>query len=98
MQRIVVAAKAGSDQPWLADAAAQLAPQTGASVYVVALDGVDIEALSSLPRSEYQATAQSAVDGLLERLPPPASRPRARSAPAPWCPASCSTPKRRTPT
>ena len=68
MERIVVAAKAGSDQPWLADAAAELAHQTGASVSVVALDGVDVEALSSLPRSEYQAMAQSAVDGFLERL------------------------------
>ena len=68
MQRIVVAAKAGSDQPWLADAAAELAHQTGAAVSVVSLDGVDTEALSPMPREEYQALAQSAVDGFLERL------------------------------
>ena len=30
MQRIVVAAKAGAEQPWVADAAAELAQQTGA--------------------------------------------------------------------
>jgi nucleotide-binding universal stress UspA family protein len=68
MQRIVVAAKAGADQPWLADAAAQLAEQTGAAVSVVSLDGLDVEALSPTPREEFQARAQEAVDGLLERL------------------------------
>jgi nucleotide-binding universal stress UspA family protein len=68
MQHIVVAAKAGADQPWLADAAAELAHQTGASVSVVSIDGVDVETLSSLPRSEYQEMAQRAVDGFLERL------------------------------
>ena len=68
MRGIVVAAKAGSDQPWLADAAADLAHQTSAAVFVVSADGVDVEALSPLPRSEYQALAQQAVDGVLERL------------------------------
>ena len=43
MQRIVVAAKAGEDEPWLADAAASLAEQTGASVSVVSVDGLDVE-------------------------------------------------------
>jgi nucleotide-binding universal stress UspA family protein len=68
MQRIVVAAKAGGDQPWLADAAAELAQQTGAAVSVVSLDGLDTEALSTLPRSEYTAAAQKAVDAVIERL------------------------------
>ena len=68
MQRILVAAKAGSDQPWLADAAAELAHQTGAAVSVVSVDGVDVETLSTLPRSEYHDIAQRAVDGVLERL------------------------------
>ena len=68
MQRIVVAAKAGSDQPWLADAAAQLAQQTGASVSVVSLDGLDMEGLSPTPRSEFREAAQRAVDGVVERL------------------------------
>ena len=68
MQRILVAAKAGSDQPWLADAAAELAHQTGAAVSVVSVDGVDVETLSALPRSEYHDIAQRAVDGFLERL------------------------------
>jgi nucleotide-binding universal stress UspA family protein len=68
MQRIVVAAKAGADQPWLADAAAELAQQTGAAVSVVSVDGVDTETLAPMPRAEYQELAQVAVDGFLERL------------------------------
>ena len=68
MQRIVVAAKAGSDQPWLADAAADLAHQTGAAVSVVSLDGLDMEGLSPTPRSEFRDAAQHAVDGFLARL------------------------------
>jgi nucleotide-binding universal stress UspA family protein len=68
MQRIVVAAKAGADQPWLADAAAELAQQTGAAVSVVSLDGVDVEALSPTPRSEFEQLAQQTVDAFLERL------------------------------
>src|SRR3954451_23437667 len=68
MQRIVVAAKAGSDQPWLADAAAELSHQTGAAVSVVSLDELDVEALSPTPRSEFTELAQRAVDGFLERL------------------------------
>jgi nucleotide-binding universal stress UspA family protein len=68
MQHIVVAAKAGADQPWLADAAVQLAEDTGAAVSVVSVDGIDVEALSPIPRSEVQADAQQAVDGVLARL------------------------------
>jgi nucleotide-binding universal stress UspA family protein len=68
MQVIVVAAKAGADQPWLADAAAELSQQTGAAVSVVSVDGVDVEALSTLPRSEYQEEARQTVDALVERL------------------------------
>jgi nucleotide-binding universal stress UspA family protein len=68
MQRIVVAAKAGSDQPWLADAAADLAAQTGATVSVVSLDGLDMEGLSPTPRSEFRESAQRTVDGFLARL------------------------------
>jgi nucleotide-binding universal stress UspA family protein len=68
MQRIVVAAKAGADQPWLADAAAELAQQTGAAVSVVSVDGLDVEALSPTPRSEFQEAARRAVNGFVERL------------------------------
>jgi len=68
MQRIVVAAKAGADQPWLADAAAELAQQTGAEVSVVSLDGLDVEALSTMPRAEFREAAERTVQGFVERL------------------------------
>jgi len=68
MQRIVVAAKAGSDQPWLADAAAELAQQTGAAVSVVSMDGLDVEALSPTPRSVFQENASKTIEGFLDRL------------------------------
>ncbi len=68
MERIVVAAKAGADQPWLADAAAELAQQTGASVSVVSLDGLDVEALSPTPRAEFTELAETTVQGIIERL------------------------------
>jgi nucleotide-binding universal stress UspA family protein len=68
MQRIVVAAKSGAEEPWLADAAADLARQTGASVAAVSVDGVDLEALSALPRSEYAALAERSARAIADRL------------------------------
>jgi nucleotide-binding universal stress UspA family protein len=68
MQTIVVAAKAGASQPWVADAAAQLAKQTGAQVKVVSVDGVEMEALSPLPRSEYQQEARRSAEELAARI------------------------------
>jgi len=68
MQRIVVAAKAGVDEPWVADAAADIAAQTGASVSVVSVDGLEMEGLSPMPRSEFTEMARKSVDGMLERL------------------------------
>jgi nucleotide-binding universal stress UspA family protein len=68
MRRIVVAAKAGTDHPWLAQAAAELAQQTGAAVSVVSLDGLDVEALSPTPRSEFRELAEQTVNGILEHL------------------------------
>ena len=68
MERIVVAAKAGTDHPCLADAAAELAQQTGAAVSVVSLDGLDVEALSPTPRSEFTQLAETTVNQVVERL------------------------------
>ncbi len=68
MQRIVVAAKAGVDEPEVADAAADLASQTGASVAVVSVDGLEMEGLSPMPRGEFTVMAQRSVDGMVERL------------------------------
>jgi nucleotide-binding universal stress UspA family protein len=68
MQRIVVAAKAGSDQPWLADATADLAEELSAEVAVVSLDGLEMEALSTLPRSELAKDARETAERFAERI------------------------------
>jgi nucleotide-binding universal stress UspA family protein len=68
MDRIVVAAKAGAQQPWVADAAAELAHQTGASVAVVSVDGVELEALSPLPREEYARSALESAEQIAARI------------------------------
>ena len=68
MERIVVAAKAGADEPWLADAAASLAEQTGGAVSVVSVDGLDVEMGSTMPRSEYAELARKAADGVAARI------------------------------
>jgi nucleotide-binding universal stress UspA family protein len=68
MKRIVVAAKAGADQPWLADAAASLAEEMGGEVAVVSLDGLELEALSTVPRTELARGAEAAAKGVAERI------------------------------
>src|SRR3954453_613489 len=68
MQRIVVAAKAGAQEPWLADAAAEMAQQTGASGTVVSFDGVEMEALSPLPRAEYADQGRTSAELVRQRL------------------------------
>jgi len=68
MQRIVVAAKARTEEPWLADAAADLAEQTGAGLSVVSVDGLDVEMGSTMPRSEYTAMARAAAEGVAARI------------------------------
>ena len=68
MERIVVAAKAGADEPWLADAAASLAEQTGAAVSVVSVDGLDVEMGSTMPRSEYEQLARRSADAIGGRI------------------------------
>jgi nucleotide-binding universal stress UspA family protein len=64
MQVIVVAAKPATDQEWLAEAAAQVAQQTGATARVVSLDGLDVEALSPMPRSEFAADARASAEAV----------------------------------
>jgi nucleotide-binding universal stress UspA family protein len=68
VQRIVVAAKAGAEQPWLAEAAAELAAATGAAVYVVSADDVDFEAFSTIPRSEAAEPARRAAETVAEQI------------------------------
>ena len=68
MRKIVLAATAGADQPWVADAAAQLAQETGAAVAVVSVDDLETEMLAPMPRSEYRAQAVAAASAAAERL------------------------------
>jgi nucleotide-binding universal stress UspA family protein len=68
VQRIVVAAKAGADQPWLAQAAAQLAAQSGAKVDVVSADGIELAAFSTVPRAEAAEPADAAAEAIAEQV------------------------------
>lgn len=68
MKRIVLAAPSGADQPWVVDAAAQLALDTGAEVAVIAVDDVESQRFATLPRSDYLAEAARAADAAVDRL------------------------------
>jgi nucleotide-binding universal stress UspA family protein len=68
VRRIVVAAKAGADQPWLAKAAAELAQQSGAAVDVVSADGVDVETFSTVPRSEAAGPARDSAEAIADQV------------------------------
>ena len=70
MDRIVVAVEAGEDEPWLADAAAELARETGAAAEVVSVDGIEMEALATVPRFGSPTSPAGAP-----RRPPSASAP-----------------------
>ncbi len=65
---IVLAANPEADQPWVADAVASLAKQTGASVSVVSVDEMELERLAAVPREVFQAQAQRAATAAVERL------------------------------
>ncbi|MET0426594.1 MAG: universal stress protein [Actinoplanes sp.] len=66
--RIVLAAKPEADEPWVTDAAVDLARQTGASIAVVAVDEVELERLASVPRSVYTERAEQAAATAAGRL------------------------------
>jgi nucleotide-binding universal stress UspA family protein len=68
VQRIVVAANAEEEQPWVVDAAAQLARDTGAEVAVVSVDELETEKLSPLPREVFRERAEEAATRAVERL------------------------------
>ncbi|HLL69363.1 MAG TPA: universal stress protein [Micromonosporaceae bacterium] len=65
---IVLAANPEADQPWVADATARLAKQTGASVAVVAVDELELERLAPVPRSVYLERAERAATAAVDRL------------------------------
>jgi nucleotide-binding universal stress UspA family protein len=65
---IVVAAKPDADQPWVAEAVANLAKQTDATVAVVAADEVELERLAGAPRSVFTQQAEHAAAEMARRL------------------------------
>lgn len=68
MKTIVMAANAEADQPWVADAAAELSKETGARVAVVSVDELETEKLSVRPRKELLARAEEAARTAVDRL------------------------------
>ena len=68
MQKIPLAANAEADQPWVTEATAQLARETGARVAVLSVDELETERLATLPRSEYVRRAEEAASAAVERL------------------------------
>ena len=68
MQQILLAANVDADQPWLADAVAQLAKETGAGVAVLSVDELETEMLSTVPRSEVVQRAEQTADATVQRL------------------------------
>jgi nucleotide-binding universal stress UspA family protein len=68
MKRIVLAANAEADQPWVADAAAQLARETGAEIAVMSADELETEMLSTLPRDVFRERAATAARRAVERV------------------------------
>jgi nucleotide-binding universal stress UspA family protein len=65
---IVVAAKPDADQPWVADAVADLAKQTGTTVAVVSVDEVELERLAAAPRSVFTQAAERAAAAMVDHL------------------------------
>ena len=65
---IVLAANPEAEQPWVADAAAALAQQTGATVAVVSVDELELERHAAVPRAVFLEQAERAATAALERL------------------------------
>ena len=84
MKRILLVSTTGADEPWLVSPTAQLAEETGAEITVLAVDDVESQRFTALPRAELlsqaQATAQRTADRLAETGI--AATPVARSGPA----------------
>lgn len=68
MKRIVLAANVEQDQPWVADAAADLAKQLVGQVAVICVDELRTEILSTLPREEAHGRAATVAQRAVDRL------------------------------
>jgi nucleotide-binding universal stress UspA family protein len=65
---ILVVAVAGSDEPWLAAPAAQLAKETGGTVTVLGVDDVQSQRFEALPRRESVELARASAEQAAGRL------------------------------
>ena len=65
---LVLAVDAEDDRAWIAEAAADFARKTGATVAVVCVDEVELERLAPVPRSVDAARAQAAAEAASQRL------------------------------
>lgn len=65
---LVLAANAQADQPWVADAVADFARKTGATVAVVSVDELELERLGAAPRSVFREQAELAATAAVTRL------------------------------
>ena len=68
ISRIMVVLTPEADEPWVVDAAAQLARETDAGVTVLAVDDVESERYETIPREESLAQAQQLAARAQERL------------------------------
>jgi len=65
---VVLAANPHGGQLWVAQAAAEFARETGASVAVVSVDEVELERLVPAPRSIYLEQAAAAAEAAADQL------------------------------
>ena len=65
---LVLAASVEEDRDWVADATADFAVKTGATVAVVCVDEVELERLAPVPRSVYADRAAAAAAAAADRL------------------------------
>jgi nucleotide-binding universal stress UspA family protein len=68
MERILLVPNVEEPQPWVADAAAELARDTGAEVVVLAVDDVESQRFAPLPRERYVEDARRVAGDVVARL------------------------------
>ena len=65
---LVLAAHADAERPWVAEATADFARKTGATVAVLCVDEVELERLAPVPRSVFAERAAAAATAAAEVL------------------------------
>ena len=68
MERILVVIEPQLEAPWVVDAAAELARETGGEVTLLAVDDVESQRFSTLPRSEVVENVRRSAERAADRL------------------------------